>query len=71
MIKIGQKVQFNPYKATTGFASEDFRTRKATGIVVYINWQNKWFLVEYDCGGVKQRASFKFSQIGKDVMLCG
>ena len=71
MITIGDKVQFDPFKAFTGFASEDNRGRIATGTVVGVYEQNQWFSVEYDCGGVKQRASFKFWQIGKDVLICG
>lgn len=41
------------------------------GTVVYINYQHKYFAVEYDCGSTKQRESFKFSEIGKAVTVCG
>lgn len=71
MITIGDKVQFDPFKDITGFASEDNRGKIVTGTVVLINYENKWFSVEYECGGEKQRISFKFSQIGKDVLICG
>ena len=71
MIKVGQEVQFDPFKEITGFASEDNRGKIVTGTVVIVHHLNKWFSVEYDCGGVKQRTSFKFSQIGKDVKICG
>lgn len=71
MIVPGTKVQFDPFKEITGFASEDNRGKMVTGTVVLINYENKWFSVEYECGGAKQRISFKFSQVGKDVLICG
>lgn len=71
MITIDDKVQFDPFIHITGFASEDNKGNTVTGTVVEINYANKWFSVEYDCGGEKQRTSFKFSQIGKDVLICG
>lgn len=71
MILIDDKVQFDPFKEITGFASEDNRGNIVTGTVVMVNYENKWFSVEYDCGGKKQRTSFKFCQIGKDVRICG
>lgn len=71
IVAIGQKVQFDPFKEITGFASEDNRGKTVTGNVVMVNYEHKWFSVEYECGGVKQRTSFKFCQIGKDVCICG
>ena len=71
MITIDDKVQFAPFRETTGFASEDNRCKIVTGTVVMINYANKGFSVEYDCGGVKLRTSFKFFQIGKDVRIYG
>lgn len=71
MITVDEKVQFDPFYAITGFASEDNKGNLVTGTVVLVNYENKWFSVEYVCGGVKQRISFKFSQIGKDVLVCG
>lgn len=69
IVAIGMKAQFDPFKEITGFASEDNRGKTVTGTVVIVNHVNKWFSVEYECGGMKQRTSFKFSQIGKDVMV--
>lgn len=71
MIKAGQKVCFRPFKEFTGFAADDIRQKIVTGTVVCVYEQNQWFSVEYDCGGVDQRISFKFCQIGKDVLICG
>ena len=71
MVKIGQKVQFEVLKGIKKLNIPGEFCRIATGTVVYINHQNRWFSVEYDCNGSKQRASFKYFQIGQDVMLCG
>ena len=71
MITIDEKVQFDPFKECTGFASEDNRGKLVTGTVVFVNYEHQWFSVEYECGGVKQWTSFKFCQIGKDVFICG
>lgn len=71
MVVIDDKVQFDPFDEITGFGSNDNKGKPVTGTVVMINYAHKWFLVEYECVGVKQRTSFKFSQIGKDVRICG
>lgn len=69
MIKVGQKVRFDPFKEITGFASKDNRGCIVTGTVVMVNYPHKWFSVEY--GNPKARTSFKFCDIGKDVNVCG
>lgn len=69
IISAGQKVRFDPFIAVTGFASEDHRNNPVTGIVVMVNEPHQWFSVEY--GNPKMRTSFKFCQIGKDVLICG
>ena len=66
MIEVGQKVRFEPFKEMTGFASDLNRGSVATGAVVMVNEQNKWFSVAYG----NQRTSFKFSQVGTDVKPC-
>lgn len=71
MVEVGQKVQFDPFEPIRGFASEDNRGKPVTGTVVYINEPHQWFSVEYMCGTVKQRTSFKFCEIGKTVTICG
>ena len=71
LVVVDDKVRFDPFKAITGFASEDNKGKMVTGTVVLVNYENKWFSAEYECGGVKQRISFKFSQLGKDVWICG
>ena len=69
MIKVGQKVQFDPFKEITGFGSDDNRGKLVTGTVVMVNEPHSWFSVEY--GNPKMRASFKFCDIGTAVTVCG
>lgn len=71
MIKVGQKVRFDPFRGVTGFASEDNRGKSVEGSVVMVNEPHEWFSVECYISGVKLRESFKFSQIGEDVKVCG
>lgn len=71
MILIDDKVQFDPFETITGFDSNTNRGNIVTGTVVMVNYEHKWFSVEYDCGGRKQRTSFKFCDIGKAVKVCG
>ena len=68
MIQVGQKVKFDPFAETTGFASLDNRGNYVTGTVVMVNARNKWFSVEY--GDPIARTSFKFCDIGKEVKIC-
>lgn len=70
-VKVGQKVRFDPLAEARGFGAEDYRGNYVTGTVVMVNIPHKWFLVEYLYGSAKQRTSFKFCQIGKDVQICG
>ena len=69
MITVDEKVQFDPFEAVTGFASEDNKGKMVTGTVVMVNYANKWFSVEYECGGKTQRISFKFCDIGQVVKV--
>lgn len=71
IVAIGQKVQFDPFEEITGFGSDSNRGNYVTGTVVMVNEPHRWFSVEYECGGVKLRTSFLFSQIGEDVTICG
>ena len=71
MITVGEKVQFDPFEVIKGFDIGTIKGKKVTGTVVMVNYGHKWFSVEYECGGTKQRTSFKFSQIGEEVTVCG
>ena len=69
MIKVGQKVRFDPFKELKGFGAEDNRGNYVTGTVVMVNAPHKWFSVEY--GNPNMRTSFNFSDIGSVVKVCG
>ena len=69
MIKVGQKVRFDPLNYISGLGAEEVRGNLVTGTVVMVNVPHKWFSVEY--GEPKQRASFKFCDIGSVVTICG
>lgn len=69
MITVDEKVKFDPFSTIQGFASEDNRGNLVTGTVVYVNYEHKWFSVEY--GEPKMRTSFKFCDIGQAVKICG
>ena len=69
MIKVGQKVSFDPFAAIKGFAIEESKGKIVTGTVVYVNEPHKWFSVEY--GDPKARISFLFCEIGEEVKICG
>lgn len=69
LVEIGQQVQFSPLEEIRGLGAEDHRGNYITGTVVMIHASHRWFSVEYEFHGVKQRTSFKFDQIGKDVLI--
>lgn len=69
MIEVGQKVRFDPFREIKGFGSEANRGTYVTGTVVMVNVPHRWFSVEY--GNSRMRDSFKFSDIGTAVTVCG
>ncbi len=72
MIKIGQKVKFDPAREVKGFASKDAKGKIVTATVVHINVPHKWFTAEYNTvSGEKLRTAFKFCDIGQAVKICG
>lgn len=71
MIAIGERVQFDPMEHITGMGSESIKGNFVTGTIVFVHYAHRWFSVEYDCDGVKQRTSFLFSDVGKSVTICG
>ena len=68
MIKVGQKVQFDPFRELKGFDVGCLR-KTVTGTVVMVNEPHRWFSVEY--GNPKMLTSFKFCEIGSVVKVCG
>ena len=72
MVKVGQKVRFDPSVELEGTGANTNKGNKVTGIVAFVNDQNGWFSVEYIMNGVKLRASFRFGDIDEGaVILCG
>jgi hypothetical protein len=69
MVKVGQKVRFDPFCFVSGSASESIRGNLVTGTVVEVYEPHKWFSVEY--GDPKTRTSFKFCDIGERVKIVG
>ena len=69
MIKVGQKVRFDPFDFIVGYGAEVIRGNHVTGTVVMVNEPHKWFSVEY--GDPKARISFKFCDIGQRVKIVG
>ena len=67
MIKIGQKVKFNPV-AHMHSVNDIAAYENTEGIVKYINPVNRWFSVEYG-DDVKLRMAFNFNDIGKNVKM--
>ena len=68
MIKLGQKVHFNPFHGVRQYGlgtANDF----VIGIVNYIHPTNGWFNVKYDNGDGTQLLGFRFDDIGKTVKL--
>ena len=69
MVKVGQKVRFDPLHYVVGYGAEVIRGHLVTGTVVMVNEAHRWFSVEY--GNPKQRMSFKFADIGQVVKVIG
>ena len=69
---IGKKATFLPNTSDVSGKSQRFgMEEKATGIVVYVNKDHRYFRVEYTMRGPILHECFKFSQIGKDVVIHG
>ena len=69
MVKVGQKVRFDPLGFVTGYGAEALRGFTCKGTIVMVNEPHKWFSVEY--GDPKMRTSFKFCDIGQKVTIIG
>ena len=67
-IEEGVKVRFDPFGSIQFSGSMDIKGGIVTGTVVYVNRKHKWFSVEYGNG---LRTSFKFSDVGYEVNVCG
>lgn len=69
MVKVGQKVRFDPLYYACGWGVELVRGNNVTGTVVMVNEPHHWFSVEY--GIPKQRMSFMLADIGQVVKIVG
>lgn len=67
MLKVGQKVRFDPFRELDGAGNTEIR-QTVTGTVVYINEAHGWFSVIY---GEGQRTSYRLTDLGDTVRLCG
>lgn len=67
-VEEGVRVRFDPFYHIQSFGSSDVKGNQVTETVVYVNRAHKWFSVEYGCG---LRTSFKFSDVGLEVVVCG
>ena len=70
MIKIGQKVEFDPFKDihVNGVANNG---RRQVGTVIIVNASHQWFGVEYGDEDGTFRTSFRFDDIGDNVKIVG
>ena len=69
-VEIGQKVKFDPFKGIRDGRGLYIRPIMETGTVVEVYDDHSWFSVEYvDNENRKQRASFKFDDIGYAVEI--
>lgn len=68
MVKVGQKVSFDPFAHIQNNSDGSLRGR-VTGYVAEVNYEHKWFSVKY--GDPVLRTSFKFCDIGKEVKVYG
>lgn len=69
MVKVGQKVRFDPLHYVIGYGTEVIRGHLVTGTVIMVHESHKYFLVEY--GETKAKISFKFCDIGEAVKIVG
>lgn len=58
-VRIGQTVLFDPFKGYRCYGSVELHV-KTVGVVIYINYEHRWFSVQYD--GDK-RMSFNFNDV--------
>ena len=66
MVKVGQKVRFDPFYDIHAYGVADLRDY-VTGTVVLVHHKHQWFSVAYG----DNRTSFKFDDIGERVTIIG
>lgn len=68
MIKVGQKVRFNPFHGVRQYglgSVNDF----VVGVVNYVHPTHRWFNVKYNNGDGTQLLGFLFDDIDKTVKV--
>lgn len=68
MIKVGQKVRFNPFLGCRQYGFS-YMSDDLEGVVHYVHPTNRWFNVKYDGGDGMVLTGFKFDDIGKNVKI--
>lgn len=73
MVKIGQKVHFDPFFEIDGIdlGCLPVDHKHVVGTIIEIHEDHKWFSVLYgDDDGYELRTSFCFADIGVSVFMC-
>lgn len=70
MVKIGDKVRFNPFDGIRVAMGSPKEPKHVTGRVIDIHEDHKWFDVMYEMGGVKFRTAFNFADL-REVGIFG
>lgn len=68
MIKLRQKVRFDPFKGIRSYGI-GVGEIEVEGTVVYINFEHRWFEVEYPTADGKVKTAFKFDDVGDLVKI--
>lgn len=72
MMGVGMKARFVPmYDESVKLTAAERRESTVTAYISYINWEHKYFVVEWNSNGCACRESFKFGDIGKKVTVGG
>ncbi len=72
MMGVGMAARFVPsYDESDKLSMAERRESMIAAKICYINWEHKFFMVEWDSNGLMCRESFKFSDIGKRVTVGG
>ena len=65
MIKVGQKVRFDPHAGITSYGFTMVRG-EVTGTVVMVHHKHRYFTAEYEAGGQTFKCSFNFNDLTGD-----
>jgi len=71
MTLLGKRVAFIPTMLDAGGKTSVDYIRPVKGVVIYVNEKHGYFTAEYYINSNYIRESFKFYDIGKEVMFCG